>query len=196
MYDALVQGGHEDPFIKSVHEEITENSSEAMSELTALVSMNGQQMFDFLDAVERSTDSLVLPKDYATLGVFNQWSGCGGTLDIQLEKDAVLPLSMVREFNIEGQKEVPGSYTVDSVYGLVSSMWCPNLSYREGTETGIKEDYGAALVQARETFSEAAKKVPGVDDRVSLKSEAEASRMASEALAGSEIHNDREHETR
>ena len=36
--------------------------------------------------------------------------GCGGTLDIQLEKDAVLPLSMVREFNIEGQKEVPGSY--------------------------------------------------------------------------------------
>lgn len=196
VYDALVQGGHEDPFIKSVHEEITENSSEAMSELTALVSMNGQQMFDFLDAVERSTDSLVLPKDYATLGVFNQWSGCGGTLDIQLEKDAVLPLSMVREFNIEGQKEVPGSYTVDSVYGLVSSMWCPNLSYREGTETGIKEDYGAALVQARETFSEAAKKVPGVDDRVSLKSEAEASRMASEALAGSEIHNDREHETR
>lgn len=192
VYDALAQGGHDDPFIKSVHEEITENSSEAMSELAALVRMDGQQMLDFLDAIERGTDSLVLPKDYAALGVFNQWSGCGGTLDIQLEKDAVLPLSMVREFNIEGQKEVPGSYTVDSVYGLVSSMWCPNFSYREGAETGVKEDYGAALEQARETFSEAAKKASEVGDRVSLKSEAEASRAASEALAGPETHNDRE----
>lgn len=150
VYDALSEcGPAEQPFIYSVREEITENSSEAMSELAALVRMDGNQMLDFLDAIEKGADSLVLPKDYATIGVFNQWSGCGGPLDIHLEKDAVLPLSMVREFNIEGQTETPGSYTVDSVYGLVSSMWCPNFSYREGVETGVKEDYDAVLELAR-----------------------------------------------
>lgn len=190
VYDALAQGGHDDPFIKSVHEEITENSSEAMSELAALVRMDGQQMLDFLDAIEMGTDSLVLPKDYATIGVFNQWSGCGGTLDIQLEKDAVLPLSMVREFSIEGQAEIPGSYTVDSVYGLVSSMWCPNFSYRDGVETGVKEDYDLALEQARESRSEATKTALGDEGRVSLKGEAEASRAASEVLSDAGSHDD------
>ena len=190
VYDALAQGGHDDPFIKSVHEEITENSSEAMSELAALVRMDGQQILDFLDAIEMGTDSLVLPKDYATIGVFNQWSGCGGTLDIQLEKDAVLPLSMVREFSIEGQAEVPGSYTVDSVYGLVSSMWCPNFSYRDGVETGVKEDYDLALEQARESRSEATKTALGDEGRVSLKGEAEASRAASEVLSDAGSHDD------
>lgn len=190
VYDALANGGSADPFIESVHEEVTENSSEAMSELAALVRMDGNQMLVFLDAIERSEDSLVLPKDYATLGVFNQWSGCGGTLDIRLERDAVLPLSMVREFNIEGQREVPGSYTVDSVYGLVGSMWCPNFFYREGVETGVKEDYGLALEQARKARSEAEKE-PFLDkDAVSLHSEAQAARDASSALADGEAHED------
>ena len=190
VYDALVEcDPSEQPFIYSVREEITENSSEAMSELAALVCMDGNQMLDFLDAIEKGMDSLVLPKDYATIGVFNQWSGCGGPLDIHLEKDAVLPLSMVREFNIEGT-ETPGSYTVDSVYGLVSSMWCPNFSYRDGVETGVKEDYDLALEQTREARSEDAKTALGTEDRVSLKSEAEASRAASEALSSTGSHED------
>lgn len=190
VYDALVEcDPSEQPFIYSVREEITENSSEAMSELAVLVCMDGNQMLDFLDAIEKGMDSLVLPKDYATIGVFNQWSGCGGPLDIHLEKDAVLPLSMVREFNIEGT-ETPGSYTVDSVYGLVSSMWCPNFSYRDGVETGVKEDYDLALEQTREARSEDAKTALGTEDRVSLKSEAEASRAASEALSSTGSHED------
>lgn len=190
VYDALVEcDPAEQPFIYSVREEITENSSEAMSELAALVCMDGNQMLDFLDAIEKGMDSLVLPKDYATIGVFNQWSGCGGPLDIHLEKDAVLPLSMVREFNIEGT-ETPGSYTVDSAYGLVSSMWCPNFSYRDGVETGVKEDYDLALEQTREARSEDAKTALGTEDRVSLKSEAEASRAASEALSSTGSHED------
>lgn len=189
VYAALVQcDPGEQPFVYSVREEITENSSEAMSELAALVRMDGNQMLGFLNAIEKGTDSLVLPKDYATIGIFNQWSGCGGPLDIHLEKDAVLPLSMVREFNIEGQTETPGSYTVDSVYGLVSSMWCPNFSYRDGVETGVKEDYDLALERTRESRSEGAETALGDEGRVSLKSEAEASRAASEALSGAGAH--------
>ena len=140
-------GNGDNAFIRSVREEIDENSSEAMSELCALVRMDGQQMLDFIEKRNEAKDSLVLPKDYATMGIFNQWSGCGGMLDIRLEKDAVLPLSMVRGFQVEGQPD-PDGYTVNDTYGLVGSAWMP-VHYREGTETGVKEDYSLALDKVR-----------------------------------------------
>lgn len=140
---AEVYGNVDNAFIRSVREEIDENSSEAMSELCALVRMDGQQLLDFIEKRDAAKDSLVLPKDYATMGIFNQWAGCGGMLDIQLEKDAVLPLSMVRGFQVEGQTD-PDGYTVNETYGLVGSTWMP-VHYRVGTETDVKEDYSLAL---------------------------------------------------
>lgn len=184
---AEVYGNGDNAFIRSVREEIDENSSEAMSELCALVRMDGQQMLDFIEKRNEAKDSLVLPKDYATMGIFNQWSGCGGMLDIQLEKDAVLPLSMVREFQIEGVRgdtNLWGGYTVDEVYGLVGSAWMP-VHYREGTETGVKEDYSLALDKARGAD---AIEAHGSDEPVSLKAAVKEAREASVALAGNDAH--------
>ena len=184
---AEVYGNGDNAFIRSVREEIDENSSEAMSELCALVRMDGQQMLDFIEKRNEAKDSLVLPKDYATMGIFNQWSGCGGMLDIQLEKDAVLPLSMVREFQIEGVRgdtNLWGGYTVDEVYGLVGSAWMP-VHYREGTETGVKEDYSLALDKARDAD---AIEAHGSDEPVSLKAAVKEAREASVALAGNDAH--------
>lgn len=184
---AEVYGNGDNAFIRSVREEIDENSSEAMSELCALVRMDGQQMLDFIEKQHEATDSLVLPKDYATMGIFNPWSGCGGMLDIQLEKDAVLPLSMVREFQIEGVRgdtNLWGGYTVDEVYGLVGSAWMP-VHYGEGTETGVKEDYNFALDKARGAD---AIEAHGSDEPVSLKAAVKEAREASVALAGNDTH--------
>lgn len=184
---AEVYGNGDNAFIRSVREEIDENSSEAMSELCALVRMDGQQMLDFIEKQHEATDSLVLPKDYATMGIFNQWAGCGGMLDIQLEKDAVLPLSMVREFQIEGVRgdtNLWDGYTVDEVYGLVGSAWMP-VHYGEGTETGVKEDYNFALDKARGAD---AIEAHGSDEPVSLKAAVRESREASAALAGNDAH--------
>ncbi|MGJ0987958.1 hypothetical protein ACR76E_14620 [Thomasclavelia ramosa] len=184
---AEVYGNGDNAFIRSVREEIDENSSEAMSELCALVRMDGQQMLDFIEKQHEATDSLVLPKDYATMGIFNQWAGCGGMLDIQLEKDAVLPLSMVREFQIEGVRgdtNLWGGYTVDEVYGLVGSAWMP-VHYGEGTETGVKEDYNFALDKARGAD---AIEAHGSDEPVSLKAAVKEAREASVALAGNDTH--------
>lgn len=184
---AEVYGNGDNAFIRSVREEIDENSSEAMSELCALVRMDGQQMLDFIEKRNEAKDSLVLPKDYATMGIFNQWAGCGGMLDIQLEKDAVLPLSMVREFQIEGVRgdtNLWGGYTVDEVYGLVGSAWMP-VHYGEGTETGVKEDYNFALDKARGAD---AIEAHGSDELVSLKAAVRESREASAALAGNDAH--------
>lgn len=184
---AEVYGNADNAFIRSVREEIDENSSEAMSELCALVRMDGQQMLDFIEKRNEAKDSLVLPKDYATVGIFNQWAGCGGMLDIRLEKDAVLPLSMVREFQIEGVRgdtNLWGGYTVDEVYGLVGSAWMP-VHYGEGTETGVKEDYNFALDKARGAD---AIEAHGSDEPVSLKAAVKESREASAALAGNDAH--------
>lgn len=184
---AEVYGNADNAFIRSVREEINENSGEAMSELCALVRMDGQQMLDFIEKRNEAKDSLVLPKDYATVGIFNQWAGCGGMLDIRLEKDAVLPLSMVREFQIEGVRgdtNLWGGYTVDEVYGLVGSAWMP-VHYREGTETGVKEDYNFALDKARGAD---AIEAHGSDEPVSLKAAVKEAREASVALAGDDTH--------
>lgn len=180
---AEVYGNADNAFIRSVREEINENSSEAMSELCALVRMDGQQMLDFIEKRNEAKDSLVLPKDYATVGIFNQWAGCGGMLDIRLEKDAVLPLSMVRGFQVEGQPD-PDGYTVNETYGLVGSAWMP-VHYREDTETGVKEDYSLALDKARGAD---ASEAHGSDEPVSLKAAVKESREASAALADNDAH--------
>ena len=180
---AEVYGNGDNAFIRSVREEINENSSEAMSELCALVRMDGQQMLDFIEKRNEAKDSLVLPKDYATVGIFNQWAGCGGMLDIRLEKDAVLPLSMVRGFQVEGQPD-PDGYTVNETYGLVGSAWMP-VHYREDTETGVKEDYSLALDKARGAD---ASEAHGSDEPVSLKAAVKESREASAALADNDAH--------
>lgn len=178
LYDYLIGKESESPLIRSIREEISENSSEAMSNLAALLRMDGNELLRFLEARDKGVDSLVLPKGNATLGIFNQWSGCGGVLDIQLERDAILPLSMAWDFSVEGCHETNrwGCYTVDETYGLVGSMWQPNFSYQKGTLEGVKEDYARVLEQARTAADERD------DTGLTLSDEAEKSRASSSAL--------------
>lgn len=175
---AEVYGNADNAFIRSVREEIDENSSEAMSELCALVRMDAREMLDLIGKRSEAKGSLVLPRDCATMGIFNQWSGCGGVLDILLEKDAVMPLSMIRGFQIEGQSD-PEGYTVNDVYGLVGSCWKP-AQLSDGIETDVKEDYALALQKARATDWEIEEQEAA--EPVSLKAAVKESRAASEAL--------------
>ena len=173
-----VFGNPDNAFIHSIREEIDENSSEAMSELCALVRMDAREMLDLIGKRSEAKGSLVLPRDCATMGIFNQWSGCGGVLDILLEKDAVMPLSMIRGFQIEGQSD-PEGYTVNDVYGLVGSCWKP-AQLSDDIETDVKEDYALALQKARATGWEIEEQEAA--EPVSLKAAVKESRAASEAL--------------
>lgn len=149
-----------------------------MSELCALVRMDAREMLDLIGKSSEAKGSLVLPRDCATMGIFNQWSGCGGVLDILLEKDAVMPLSMIRGFQIEGQSD-PEGYTVNDVYGLVGSCWKP-AQLSDDIETDVKEDYALALQKARATDWEIEEQEAA--EPVSLKAAVKESRAASEAL--------------
>ena len=55
-------------------------------------------------------------------GLFDVWSGGGSLLEIELDKDVVLPIKCIWHAEIETGKSEYG-YSVDSVYGLVGSAW-------------------------------------------------------------------------
>lgn len=164
-----VFGNPDNAFIHSIREEIDENSSEAMSELCALVRMDAREMLDLIGKRSEAKGSLVLPRDCATMGIFNQWSGCGGVLDILLEKDAVMPLSMIRGFDFEtGENRDLSADEMSRVADYFTEVSKPG--------SGIEEVIAIRTGQRRE-------EARSEDGRVTLKGEAQASRAASEKLA-------------
>jgi hypothetical protein len=153
MYGELV--GYEpthSSLVRSACDEMRENTSEARSELCCLLRVDGDSLFELMSAVDEAAKSIVLPIHDATLGVFNQWSGCGGMLDIQLERDAELPLSMVYDLQIEGQSGTNqvGSYTVREVYGNGGEDWKRGFKLQDAPVLDVREDYERALAAAAE----------------------------------------------
>ena len=124
----------EDKFIESTIEEL-ENLPSHMATLTFLVNMPLFDYFDLREAMaaeEKLNDSYVLEdrKGKGTItiskdtmcGLFDVWSGGGSLLEIELDKDVVLPIKCIWKAEIETGKSQYG-YSVDSVYGLVGSAW-------------------------------------------------------------------------
>lgn len=126
--EALVETkGRDTDFIQSVANEINENYYSGMTELTALTSVKGEQLFELLDNIAHGNDYIVLPKE-TEVGLFNEWSGAGSSLEIAAEKDIVIPADMVRNIQFEGtshEGKVASNegYSVDEVYGLIGSVW-------------------------------------------------------------------------
>lgn len=116
----------ESVFINSVADEINHNYYSGMTELTALVSENGSKLVDILDSIAHKEGYIKLSKD-TEIGLFNEWSGAGSLLEINLEMPAVFSAEMVRNVQFESSyndyvKDNNG-YTVNAVYGLVGSVW-------------------------------------------------------------------------
>lgn len=124
----------DDKFINSCIQEL-ENLPSHMATLTFLVNMKLFDYFDLRDAMaaekelnnsyifseRKGTGSITLSKD-TMCGLFDVWPGGGSVLEIELDKDVVLPIKCIWKAEIETGKSEYG-YSVDSVYGLVESAW-------------------------------------------------------------------------
>jgi predicted ABC-type ATPase len=112
--------GSDEPtdFVKSVVNEIVNNSSSAMSELTALIKVNGSELDEFIKKINEGKENIKLDKR-TMVGIYNEYAGGGSVLEIELEKDLVIPTSMVQNVEIEHR----GGNTLDSVYCLDGSAW-------------------------------------------------------------------------
>ena len=112
------------PFLTSICQEL-ENQSYTMGCLTVLMKSTLNEMADILEKEvetgERVPKEIVFPKD-TMVGIFNPWNGSGSVLEIELEKELVLPTKLIWELQVEGVKP-EWTYTVDQVYGLVGDAW-------------------------------------------------------------------------
>ena len=124
----------DDKFVNSCIQEL-ENLPSHMATLTFLVNMKLFDYFDLREAMEsekelnksyileerKGTGTITISKD-TMCGLFDVWSGGGSILEIELDKDVVLPIKCIWKAEIETGKSQYG-YSVDSVYGLVGSAW-------------------------------------------------------------------------
>lgn len=152
IYDCLLDnprgfGSDEEMnFAKSIVDDIVNNSSEAMSELCALVKLNGKELLELFWATEHNMEYLSFGKD-TDIGIFNEWAGTGGLLEFKLDKPFVVPASMVREIQLEGANN--RGYSVDQVYGLVGGCWKESLEFTSEKPVLYEEDLEATVKAAR-----------------------------------------------
>lgn len=140
-------------FIESIVNDVVNNASEAMSELTVLVKMDGEDALKFINYLEDKENNKNLKFDKnCDIGIFNEWSGCGGLLEFALEKDFIVPKNMIRGFQIEGAREQ--GYTVDEVYGLIGSCWKECLNYTDEKPELIYENIEDTIKYVKELSNE------------------------------------------
>ena len=114
--------------LKSLRAEV-HNCSSHMNALTFFVEMTVEQLFDLNEAMKDKGENGTVRKRKVTLdksavcGLYDNWSGAGSILEIELEKDVVLPMKYIGTALPDGGR----GYSVASIYGVCSSMWTPTL---------------------------------------------------------------------
>ena len=124
-------------FVCSAYEEVL-NCTSGLAALVFLVEMplkdiiqlykamkhqdaNGHQY----DATKRPNCGTIRIDQKAWCGLVDVWSGAGGSLDIELEKDVVLPVRYIHSAYPEGAQY---EYSIDDIYGLIGKAWQANVS--------------------------------------------------------------------
>lgn len=151
-YSYRIKSGN--TFVDSVVDELNYCLSTSMFELTALVSASGKDLFNLLESVADGKGFISLPKQ-TEIGLYNEWNGGGAMFEITLEKDAVLPVSYIRNLQIEGHTKENNGYTVDQVYGFVGSVW-------EKSTPSLLETYD--MPKSKETFETMRNTAQGIEN--------------------------------
>lgn len=120
----------ENNFVQSVADELNylNNYPYSMYELTVLTS-GKKELLEVLDNIAHGKDYIQLSQN-TKIGLYNEWSGAGSSLEIQLEKPLVIPADMVRNVQFESTagrddyvKPKDYEHSVDATYGIVGSEW-------------------------------------------------------------------------
>jgi hypothetical protein len=120
--------------LKSIRTEIV-NCSSHMNVLTFCVEMTLEEAINLNNRIKeeeplnksynpkerKGKDCITISKD-TTCGLYDPWSGAGSVLEIELEKDVVLPLKYIDSALPDGCR---GSYSINEVY-------CPTNIWRNG----------------------------------------------------------------
>lgn len=140
-------------FIGTVIDEM-DNASERMPQVTVLVSASGEELLDLLNCIAKKEENLEISEE-ARAGLFDSWIGVVSGLEIQLEKNLIIPADMVQNLQIEGAGRENRNVTVRELYGLMDSAWeSGSISVTDKEPELIAEDMSAV----RETVMKLAEK--------------------------------------
>ena len=123
---------HGSKLLKSIYQESV-NCSTSMGALVFLVNMSLEEALKLNETVgqtnavytgkheeeDKRQGNIIISKD-TQCGLFDAWNGAGGVLEIELEKDVMLPLKYVDSSLPDGCR---GLYSVMDTYGICSSLW-------------------------------------------------------------------------
>lgn len=95
--------------------------------VTALISINGNNLVEMLDKIAEGKDNIVLGTD-TVIGLYDRMNGAGSDFEIQLDEDMVIPTTMVQIVQMEssGRHDIVKDnigYSVDDTYGFVGTQW-------------------------------------------------------------------------
>lgn len=96
-------------FIESVVNELDGTYSDYNEQLTALISINGNNLVEMLDKVAEGKDNIVLGTD-TVIGLYDRMNGAGSDFEIQLEEDMVIPTTMVQIVQMESSGSSTGKH--------------------------------------------------------------------------------------
>ena len=100
-------------FFESVYDEL----NNCTSHMNCLVFLKRMTLREYLEMMD-SKKQVHISKD-TRCGLFDNWSGAGGLLDIHLEKDINIPRENIHEITDDGQFR----YNIHEVYGVDDSFW-------------------------------------------------------------------------
>lgn len=101
-------------FLKSIRDEVA-NCTSHMNALAFFVQLT---LKDYFELVERKSKNLIISQGMSC-GLYDCWNGAGGSLEIELDKDVVLPKKFISSMQIDGAR----GYSVDEIYGVSSKFW-------------------------------------------------------------------------
>lgn len=154
----------ENKFLKSVVSEIESYPYYGMAEMTALITLSGKNLIGTLDAIANGRDYITLPRN-TVMGLFNEWQGSGSNFKIELEKDVIIPASMVKNIQFEGDYINPvhdnNGYTVQETYGFMGHYW----HGKAGVTTDAPELFQEDMKETQATLQKPNKTKKGKVDR-------------------------------
>ena len=103
---------HNNKFLESVQDELL-NPTTSMNALTFFFEM---QLGSLINYLNNPTD-VVLSKD-TSCGLVDFWNGAGSILEINLEKNVIIPKKYIR-MDVDGNT----GYSVQEIYGMCGSFW-------------------------------------------------------------------------